>query len=207
MTADRPLFRSLDQALRWAWRYSPRMTKPPAIMQLAGADQRESAPTEDEEKEPAPPRVIDFDLEPKPTGIDAAGQQGLLKSFVYRQPDPERLHLISKYAHGSERRDAQRALRDYLLPLINSAIRPRQLVFECVRIYYGKRDVTFKDMAVRFVHLVPEKEQEPEQRMREAWRMVRALAHDVEGLLRDLATRSEEFAYSTLKARGVIVSA
>ena len=201
---DKPLFRSLDQALRWAWRHEPRMVRPPAIMQLAGRDDRDSAPLEEEIDKAPPPRVIDFDLDPKPSGIDAAGQQGLLKSFVYRQPDPERLHLISKYAFGDERKQAQRALRDYLIPLVNNIIRPRYVIFACVSHFYGSR-ITLKDMAVRVVTIVPVKEGEDDAaRMREAWRMVRDLSHDVDNLLRDVATRTEDMALSELKARGVI---
>ena len=174
-------------------------------MQLAGADDRESAPTADEEKEPAPPRVVDFDLDPKPIGVDAAGQQGLLKSFVYRQPIPERLHLLAKYARGDERRQAQRQLRDYLLPLVNNIVRPRYVIYECISIYYGKRTVTLKDLSCKVLYLVPVREgQDDAKRMREAWRMVRDMSRDVESLLKDIATRTEEMAHSELKARGVI---
>jgi len=205
MTTDRPLFRSLDQALRWAWRHEPAMVKAPAIMQLAGMDERESAPTEEEEKQEPPPRVLNFDLSPKPFGIDAAGQQGLLKSFVNRQPIPERLHLIAKYATKDERREAQRMLRDYLLPLLSVIIRPRFCVYTCIGIYYGRRDVTLKDLSIKVLYLVPVREGEDDaKRNREAWRMVRDLSRDVESLLKDIATRTEELAHSELRARGVI---
>ena len=179
------------------------MTKPPAIMQLAGQDDREGAPTEDEKKEPAPPRVVDFDLDAKPHGIDAAAQIGLLKSFCYRQPSPERLHLLAKYAVGEERRAAQRALRDYLMPLINNIIRPRFVVYSCVSRYYG-RSVSFKDLALKVEYLVPTTFTNEKARRQEAWRMVRDLSRDVESLLKDLATRTEELAHGELKARGVV---
>ena len=202
---DKPLFRSLDQCLRWAWRHEPRMVKQAAIMQLAGKDDREGAQTEAEEKEPAPPRVLNFDLSPKPFGIDGAAQQGLLKSFVNRQPIPERLHLIAKYATRDERRDAQRMLRDYLLPLLNVIVRPRFVVYECIGIYYGRRNVTLKDLSCKVLYLVPVREGEGDaKRNREAWRMVRDLSRDIESLLKDLATRTEELAHSELRARGVI---
>ena len=200
---DRPLFRSLDQCLRYAWRNQPRMVKPPAIMQLAGVDEREGAPAPGEEKEPAPPRILNFDLDRKPTGLDAAGQMGLLQSFVRRQPAPERYHLSAKYAGGEERKDAQRALRDYLLPLINQVLRPRHLVYVLVGRYYGRRDVVFKDWAVKLLYLVPQQEN-PVERMQEAWRMVRDLAADIDGLLADLAARTEDLAVAELRERGVI---
>jgi len=198
---EKPLFRSLDQCLRWAWRHEPRMVKQAAIMQLAGKDDREGAQTEAEEKEPAPPRVLNFDLDPKPFGIDGAAQQGLLKSFVNRQPIPERLHLIAKYATRDERRDAQRALRDYLLPLVNASIKPRHMIYMLVSRFYG-RPVAFKELAIKIEYLM--RGTEPEERMREAWRFVRATSHDVDDLLKSLATRCEETAYSELRQRGVI---
>lgn len=197
-TLDRPLFRSLEQCLRWAWRHEPRMVAPPVIHRMVGNDDREQIADEE-----APPRVSNFDLDPKPVGVDAAGQQGLLKSFVYRQPDPERLHLIAKYAHGEERRAAQRALRDYLIPLVNNVIRPRYVIFSLVAHYYGRNDVSYKDLSSKVLYLVPENKPD-KQRKREARRMVSDLGFDVNSILKDIATRSEELAYSELKAKGVI---
>lgn len=202
---DRPLFRSLDSALRFTYQTAPRVIGISAIAGLMAADKREGAMTREEELDAPPPRAINFDLDPVPIGIDAAAQQGLIKGFVARRSSPGRLHLLAKYAKGDERRQAQRELRDYLLTHLEDDFRPHYVVYACVSLYYGRRNVRIKDLAARVVHLIPNKEgQLPANRLRECERKCRTLSILVSGLLKDVGARAEDVATQELRVRGVI---
>ena len=227
-TGDRPLFRDLGHALTWAyrWQSAPGPTQLAAVHKAfqatvtpecphgnyqaaadaLGVERHEVrqilAPIQDQNAEPV--RSRDPDLDPVPYGIDASAQCGFLKSFVARQPTPERWHLLAKFARGDERRQAQRMLRDYLIPLVNNILRPRNILFQSVGHFYGK-GFEAKMLARKILYLVAEQEGEkPESRMWRAVRMVRALDEDVSILLQDIGAKTEIIATDELRARGVI---
>ena len=201
MTDSRPLFRSLEQCLRWAFgcgvvRGPTKLAKAHrALMDTRSlerphGDYQAAAdaigvtvvalhelldPVLDREELPLPSR--DPDLDRLPDRDDAPAQVGMILGFVSRQPRPERQHLIAKFAYGDERRQAQRELRDYMIPLVNQMWRSRYEIFVCVCRFYGSHHEAPHDVA---------------------------LDRDVGDLLQDLAARTEDLATSELRARGVI---
>jgi hypothetical protein len=200
---EKPLFVSLDAALKWAYNSEPSLVGTAGIFRMMGYDNRDSS--KDVEVETTPLPTVNPDLDRLPTGLDAVVQIGMIKSFVMRQPDPARLHLLSKYAHDNERIAARRALRDYLMPFLGSTIRPRYVIYHCVCRYYGK-PIAFNDLASGIVYLVPKHKRETaKKRMGKAWRMVRSMSMDVDSLLKDIATRTEELAHFELKEMGLII--
>ena len=225
---ERPLFRSLDQCLRWAFgegvvRGPTKLAKAHrALMDTRSlerphGDYQAAAdaigvtvvalhelldPVLDREELPLPSR--DPDLDRLPDRDDAPAQVGMILGFVSRQPRPERQHLIAKFAYGNERRQAQRELRDYLLPLIDDMLKPRFLVFMLVARFYG---LTMEDEFLRhkaLSYLLPAHYKNYEMRVAAAGQMVDRMSRDINGLLADVATRTEDLAYCELKARGVV---
>ena len=196
---ERPLFRTVDAALKWAFqpRYARAVQSSHVLLPFMKRDR-----LGDDRVTDAPIRAVDPGLERAPIGLDAAAQAGMLQSFVIRQPDPRRLHLLSKYAHGELRNAARRALRDFLIPLMRQTIRPRFVVYECVGRYYGKR-IVFKDLSIKVLYLVPEGGDEA-KRMRSAWRMVREIAREVDSWLKQISTQTEQAAHEELQNMGVI---
>ena len=225
---ERPAFRDLHHALTWALRYDSERrptelaaahkafeaTKTPEFphgryqeaadkLEISAGELRQMlAPIHN--PEPAPVRGRDPDLDPVPYGQDALGQVGLIRSFVARQPTPEKWHLLAKFAVGDERRQAQRALRDYLIPLSDHVLRHRNTMFLGVAHYYGL-PVDVKALAKRILYLIHAIDGEkPENRLSRARRMVVEVHAEIEDFLKGLATRAEESATEELKARGVI---
>jgi hypothetical protein len=196
---DRPLFRSVDAAFKWA--FQPRYARAVQSSHILLPYMKKDRLGEDRVTD-APIHAVDPGLERTPIGLDAAAQAGMLCSFVLRQPDPRRLHLLSKYAHGELRQQARRALRDFLIPLMRQTIRPRFAIYECVSRHYGKR-IVFKDLASKVLYLVPEGGTEA-KRLQRAVRMVRELARDTDSWLKQISTQTEQAAHEQLKQSGVI---
>ncbi len=199
------MFRSLDHAMRFAYQSEPRVVGASSLVGMMATDKREGAPSREEELDAPPPRAINFDLEPVPIGLNAAAQQGLIKSFVARRPAPARLHILAKWANGVERREAMRALRDHLSPFLEETFRPRYIIYVYVGTYYGQRQIDVRDLAGRALYLVPKVEgQNHANWVRAAERRCRELGFHVGGLLKDLGGRSEDDATVELKNLGVI---
>ncbi len=186
--------------MKWAFRSTPSMIKPTVLARMAGADNRESSADEEAVVRP----TVNPDIDPRPIGLDAAAQKGMLLGYVGRLTTPERWHLIAKYALGDERKGAQIELRDYLTPLINDILRHRRTMFECVARFYGK-PVKDTELADRILYLVPPVENEKTvNRKQRAKRIVTNLSLEIEDHLKSLATRAEERSFLELRARGVI---
>jgi len=197
---ERALFDGLDSCMKWTFRHQVSAFRPTILARMAGADNRESVADGDAVVLP----TVNPDIDPRPVGLDAAAQKGMLLGYVGRLPTPERWHLVAKFALGDVRRGAQIELRDYLVPLMNDILRHRRTILECVARFYGK-PVKLKDLADKILFLIPPVEGEKESnRKARAMRSVTSLSLDIEDHLKSLASRTEELAYSELKMRGVI---
>lgn len=228
----RPLFRSLDQCLKYAFSYGvergptalakahrawmetrtdecPHGDYERAAEILGGAagkyvsagDLRDLlVPVLNREELPMPSR--DPDLDRLPDRNEAPAQVGLILGFVYRQPRPERQHLIAKYAFGDERAIAQKELRDYLLPLVDDMVKPRYTIYLLVARFYGLSiELSAVQRTVRNFALGDT----PQDRARLAEQMVDRLRRDVDEHLQSISMRTEDAACSELRARGVIL--
>jgi len=199
--AKRPLFRTVNDAMRYAFRQ--RDARPLQSSHLLVPLMQKQRLEKDGPAD-APVRAIDPSLDRIPPGL-AGVQASMLQNFVRRQSIPRNLHLFSKYSHGEERRQAQRALRDFLIPLLRQTIKPRFLIFQCVCRYYDRREMTFTDLACRMAPLIEKKEGETsEKHMRRAWRQVRELSREVDSWLQQIGMQSEDAAYSQLEGLGVV---
>lgn len=126
--SDRPLFRTVDEALRWAYRVQRAAPKTSALAQWIG------------KRRPAP--LL-------PLGLDGAAQAGMIKAAVESLQPHQRNATVARYGQGRERAAARAALIDYIRPRFGTGISPYRMVRELVAKYFGKQ-VWVADLADRY---------------------------------------------------------
>lgn len=121
------LFRSVDDALQWA--YSGRRARPKgsALWGMIGGKISRST---------------------LPTGLDASAQAGMIKAAVSALPPHQRAAIKRRFASGREWHEARRQLVEYLIPRMPGTIKPWRLIDKLVAKYYGDK-VWLVDLADR----------------------------------------------------------
>ena len=224
--ADRPSFHSVDDVLRFAFGHQIPTTKTTRVFAMAGKSRDEIFGTEEDRKlaKSAPIRTRDPEIDRWPTGQDAVIQQAMILDFVYRLPAREQLYILAKYAprarypngetkeqwqtarsKGDFRRGptnecaaARCALRDVLLPLLDSSIRPRYATYKLVCAHFGQR-VDREELATRIEWMFKAK-----RAPQDARGAIRRLANNIDSLLKDFAASAEEKAYTRFRDGGLI---
>lgn len=72
------------------------------------------------------------------TPMDILTQKGMIKSYVCRQPDIDKHHLVATFGRGKERTDAQNKVRDWVLARLPTGLHNRRMLYELVAKFYGK---------------------------------------------------------------------
>lgn len=147
-TFDRPLFRTIGEALIWAWYSAPARAStvnPSSVVSMISEDNREQV---DGEKRKRSSDSFMFDR--KPNGYSAAAQAGLIKGYVSRLPRDECCHIMAAYLRGRERARARRVLTGIILSYIDEGWERRRLVLRLIAKHYGKPGIHIDDLAERY---------------------------------------------------------
>lgn len=145
---DKPLFRSIAEALIWAWYVAPSRAstvKPSSIAGMIGKDSREQ-----QDGEVAKVSSDAFMFDRRPHGYDAGAQAGMIKGYVLRLPREECLHIMAAFLRGRERARARRELVGVILSFLDEDRNQRRLVLRLISRYYGKPGIHFRDLAERY---------------------------------------------------------
>ena len=198
--ADNPTFASVDQCLWWAFRGEIPTTKTTGVFKMAGKSRDELWENEEDKEraKSAPIRTRDPEIDRRPTGIDGVTQQAMVMSFVRRLPANDHLYVVSKYASGAEQKAARRALRDVLLPLLDSGVRPRYAAYKLVCAHFGQK-VDREELANRIEWMFKAK-----RAPQDARGAIRRLANNIDSLLKDFAASAEEKTYTYFQRGGLI---
>lgn len=188
---DKPLFRTMDEALYWAWYQAPvkaSTVKPSSVVTMMGDDSRDQL----YEKEKNARRSSDsFMFERKPNGYDAGAQAGLIKGYVMRLAREECLHIMARHLRGIERAKARRAMVGIVLAYIDEGWSHRRLVLRLMAKYYGKPGVFLGDLADRY-------------RVKGGRRAVSGIYREVSLVLHAVSVRAENRVCDYLQEQGVI---
>ena len=183
---DRPLFRDLQSALRWAWYGSidaSNTVKGPSYASLQKDDEREQI---DGEK-PAP---FNTEFGGVPRGLLAAGQAGAIKRHVMAMPGDEGAHVLMKFLAGREQREGRRILRRLVADYVGASGVDRRAVGLLVAWHYGAKGLSASSIA---------------EKVEIDRRRVAKLNNRVRITLDALGCRAEERLYQTLRDRGVVL--
>lgn len=153
VTSDRPAFRDLETALLfgyYGWHAFSGTVEEPSFVRFIPKDSREQI--YDESKKEYAYRVFGVDTDRVPEGYDAAAQAGLIKAFVEAMPEPEKSHIKAKFLLEHTRAEAKAKLVERVLPTLPTGIHKRQLIFDLVSRFYGKRgkELTFRALQKRY---------------------------------------------------------
>lgn len=186
---SRPLFRSMSEALIWAWYVAPQRAstvKPSSVSSMIGKDSREQR---DEQIAKVSSDAFMFDR--KPTGYDASAQAGLIKGYISRLPRDECCHIMAQFLRGRERALARRALVGIILSYIDEGWEHRRLVLRLIAKHYGQPDIFLDELAKRY-------------HVKGGRRAVTAIYREVVIMLDAIAHRSETRVCDDLQRLGVI---
>ena len=198
--ADKPSFHSVDDVLRFAFRGEIPTTKTTGVFKMAGRA-RDELWQDDEDKaraKSAPIRTRDPEIDRRPGGIDGVTQQSMILSFVRRLPTNDHLYVVAKYASGAEQKAARRALRDVLMPLLNSGVRPRYAAYKLVCAHFGQK-VDREELANRIEWMFKAK-----RAPQDARGAIRRLANNIDSLLKDFAASADGKCYERFRGGGLI---
>ena len=198
--ADKPTFATADQVLWWAFGNEIPTTKTTGVFKMAGRA-RDDLWQDEETKErakSAPIRTRDPEIDRRPTGVDAVTQQCMILSFVRRLPIQDHLYICAKYARGDEQIAARRALRDLLIPLLDSSIRPRYATYALICAHFGRK-VDRDELADRIEYRFPAK-----RAAQDARGAIRRLANNIDSLLKDMAASADGKCYERFQRGGLI---
>lgn len=198
--ADRPSFHSADDVLRFAFNSEIPTVKTTGAFKLAGRARDELWQDEDEKEraKAAPVRTCDPEIDRRPTGEDGVTQQAMILSFVRRLPIPDHLYICAKYARGDEQVAARRALRDILIPLLDSGIRPRYATYALICAHFGRK-VDRDELADRIEYLFPAK-----RAAQDARGAIRRLANRIDDLLKGFAASADGKCFEHFQHGGLI---
>jgi hypothetical protein len=70
--------------------------------------------------------------------MDVLTQKGMIKSYVYRQAEIDKHHLVATFGRGRDRIDAQNKIRDWALARLPTGLHNRRMLYELVAKFYGK---------------------------------------------------------------------
>ena len=186
---QKPLFRSMEECLTWAWYVAPQRAntvKPSSVAGMIGKDSREQR-----DEQIAKVSSDAFMFERKPNGYDAGAQAGLIKGYVSRLPRDECCHIMARFLKGRERARARRALVGIVLSYIDDGWSHRRLVLELMKKYYGAPDITLEDLAVKY-------------EVKGGRRAVTAINREVAIILDAIGYRSEMRVFDYLQEMNVI---
>lgn len=191
--ADKPLFRSIEQAMSWAYYFACHdagTIAPSGIVRMMKKDERERE--EYDRWGRLIPKVAQskiYDLGPRPAGYDAAAQAGMICAFIQAMPETEVCHLWARFLRHEHRTAAKRRLRELVLPAMSTGVIPHRLIAELVSRYYGKPGIRMAELARTY---------------KIDRRRVTSLARDLEAALNAVAFRAERSAYDGLQKMGVV---
>jgi hypothetical protein len=184
MTEERVLFRSLGDAMIWAWylaRAGGGMVKGPSYAQFIKSDERSA--------DDAGSRSISgVYTSRQPTGLDGAAQAGMIKRFVHSMNAVSQCHLMAAMLRAEDRAAAQREMAIFVLKQLEGAP-DTGLVTELVRKHYGARGLSMVALAKKY---------EIDRRK------VSGIRAQVEITLDAIAFRAETDAYEHFQKMGVI---
>ena len=224
--ADRPTFSTADQVLWWAFGNEIPTTKTTGVFKMAGRA-RDDLWQDEETKErakSAPIRTRAPEIDRRPTGRDAVIQQAMILNFIYKLPMREQLYILAKYAprarypngetkeqwskarsKGEFRRGptnecaaARCALRDVLIPLLDSSIRPRYATYALICAHFGRK-VDRDELAARIEYMFPAK-----RAAQDARGAIRRLANNIDSLLKDMAASADGKCHEHFQQGGLI---
>jgi hypothetical protein len=192
--SERPLFESLDAALRLAYRARPSTLARSrwSRMIVSRGDAR---------------RLRNPDLDPMPHGYEAAGLVGEVKRVVEARPPIEQAHLTAKFAPGRVSREAQRVLLPHVSHLLRdgdlAAIVGWMTLRFISRFYgYGRGRLSLLAMNLELPQRAGEKAANHHKRR---LRLLKEAERRVHVFLQSLATDAEESVYSALKDKGLVL--
>ena len=186
---DKPLFRSAEAAIYWAWYQAPsraNTVKPSSIVGMIGKDSREQR-----DEQIAKVSSDAFMFERKPNGYDASAQAGMIKGYVSRLSSEERFHIMARFLKGQERARARRALSGIILAYIEDGRSNRRLVLRLLARHYGQPGIFIEDLAERY-------------KVKGGRRAVTAINREVVITLDAVGFRAESRVLDYLQERGVI---
>lgn len=138
---DAPIARNLQAALRRAFNTSKQpFGETASIYQMAATTRRPG---------------YDPELDKWPSGWDALGQSGLIRSYLRSLAPQHSGALMAQYGAGKDRINGQRVVRDYVIQkrttdgYSTAHIRNRKLTYELVARHFGK-PVMLESLAIRF---------------------------------------------------------
>ncbi len=184
---DRPLFKDLHSALRWAWYGSviaSNTVKEPAYARFQSEDER------DKDADAPPPVERGRDVGGVPRGLLAAGQAGAIKRHVLQMPGDEGAHIMVKFLSGQEKYQARQILRRLVSDYIGAHGKDRRAAGLLLARYYGAKDITMVKVA--------EKLEIDRRRVSQVNR--RVVIH-----LEALSYRAEMSLYGELQRRGIVL--
>lgn len=182
---DLALFRSADEAVRWAWylaRHEPGIIGGPSYAKFIKRDEHERDETESKVRV-----VSNIQTAPRSRGLDAAAQAGLIKSAIEALPLEDRFLVKAKMLRSLERTEAVRALvanLDTYVPDVDAA-----LMLDLLVRHYGKRGISIAALAKK--HNIDR-------------RKLTAIRRQVEITLDAISYRAETAAYLKLQRMGVV---
>ena len=180
----KPLFSSLEECLRWAFKYAQLYAQ---MTPARGTARWEKEDMREREEQEGPVRSYRFDIAAKPKGMDAGAQAAMIQAYIRRLPYDEQCHVVAKFLDGEPRKSAKEFLV-LRMPAWLEADYHKLLLFELVGKFYGAR-VSMRKLAERY----------------EMTRYsLRVLDRRVFITLDALSVRAEKLVYEHLTEQGVI---
>lgn len=186
---ERVAFRSLEDALVFAfynWHAVSGTVEEPSFVRFISKNSREQL-----DEKPQVRRVFGPDVDRMPDGYDAAGQAGMIKTYINDLPEPEQSHIKAQYLVWTDRSEAKQRLVTAILPTLPTGVHKRRLIADLVSKFYGKKG---KELALKALA----------KRYEVGQHAVSYLNRNVNTALRAIAVRAETRVYDYLQERGVI---